>query len=434
MELFKKDLLDIRSDVAFKHFFSDKALLEHFINDVLLLKGDRKITICEFLHSRLNRFGKNSPVTYVDILAKTGAGERTIIEMQRYYDEYFDTRVLYYLARDFASHLRREEKNILYGHLPKMHVITVTAFDQKGGLLKGRSPIETFNFKPEIDPENIACFKQWRVSVVDLIKYDYNRDGMDTRQKKWFYFMQHSSSLPANFAKMLLTEPIFKDAIKRLEAISADAHVRAEHDREWKFLRDHESSVAGAFLSGADKGKKEEKIETIRSMLKGNCSEEYIMKFARASLSDIESCRNGALEGIYESPSPADESYAYGKTEGKKEGKEEEKREIICNMLKADFSDADIIASTKASLSDIDSCRNSMLEEISESPSPADEAYTYGKTEGKEEGKEEEKREIICNMLKADVSDEDIMKFTGVSLSDIDSCKNSIVEGTSESP
>lgn len=123
------ELLDIKYDVVFKHFFNDKKLVENFINDILELKEEEKITVCEFLNNRLDRVDSEKPVSYVDILAKTGSGERIIIEMQHCYDPQFSKRLLYYLSKEYTRNLEyayyKGTKSISYGELPKVHIIAV---------------------------------------------------------------------------------------------------------------------------------------------------------------------------------------------------------------------------------------------------------------------------------------------------------------------
>ncbi|KJV74963.1 Rpn family recombination-promoting nuclease/putative transposase, partial [Orientia tsutsugamushi] len=77
--------LDPKNDVAFKKIFGsekNKDILIHFLNDILLFEGNRKIIEVEFLGTILDADIASKKESIVDVLCKDKNGAQYIIEMQ----------------------------------------------------------------------------------------------------------------------------------------------------------------------------------------------------------------------------------------------------------------------------------------------------------------------------------------------------------------
>ena len=86
-----------------------------------------------------------------------------------------------------------------------------------------------------------------------------------------------------------------KKAIDELEQVSGNARLRRIAELKEKYIRDEQSSIEYAqdegFKHGEAKGKKEQKIEIAKNMLKENSSIEFISKVTGLSREEIETLK-----------------------------------------------------------------------------------------------------------------------------------------------
>jgi len=262
-------LFDIKIDVIFKEFFGDrtsKEILESFINTVLRLEGDKRIEVCHILNTRKMRTGVGLPETHVDISVKTVGGERYIVEMQTYNHYGFSKRLLYYLGRDYTEQIDYEMKGkkkiVNWRDLPKVHIIAVTDFHRCGkerdGLLNDKDVVETYEFSPKFSKKNDHLFEdQWRATIVDLKKFvDKPFKDLKLDSEKWFYLLKNSPHLKESEAAALKKEELFRQAIERLERLSADPKTRKAYEESINSIRSQEAMVSLAEDQAEERGQK----------------------------------------------------------------------------------------------------------------------------------------------------------------------------------
>lgn len=303
-------LLDIKVDVVFKDFFGDKnnkEILESFINSVLGLEGDDLIVVEEFLDPRKMRVEVGRPSTFVDLSVKSKGGKRYIIEMQTYNHEGFDKRLLYYLGKDYTEQLDychidekdypKKKKQINYHELPKVHIIAVIDFhrcnEKKDGILNGDKVAETYRFKPEHCSSNEHLFDQWEATILDLKKFkDKPLEELKTDREKWFYLLKNSSYIKEKDVNTLKKEPIFKQALERLERLSSDPATRKAYEASINDQRDHMATLIAAEktgeIKGEIKGKIEGKFEVALEMHQDNFPIEQISKLTKLSIEELQ--------------------------------------------------------------------------------------------------------------------------------------------------
>jgi predicted transposase/invertase (TIGR01784 family) len=104
--------LDPKNDLMFKKVFGEhKNLCISLLNSLLKFEGDRRIGDIEYrtgeLLPELPPFGKNS---IVDVRCQDLMGRQFIVEMQMYWTNWFQTRVLFNASKAYVTQLEKGEK------------------------------------------------------------------------------------------------------------------------------------------------------------------------------------------------------------------------------------------------------------------------------------------------------------------------------------
>ena len=99
---------DIKNDIAFRKIFGNetkKEILLSFLNAVLKLEGNKKITWVEILNPYQLPIILGAKSTILDVKAKDKAGNEYIVEMQVTDKIGFAKRVVYYSAKSYSAQL-----------------------------------------------------------------------------------------------------------------------------------------------------------------------------------------------------------------------------------------------------------------------------------------------------------------------------------------
>jgi len=91
------------SDYGFKKIFGDKKMMMSFLNALFQRHGSNlEIADLDYIDKEvLEATSENRGVVY-DLRCKTSQGEDIIVEMQKEGQDFFDNRIIYYLARDIS--------------------------------------------------------------------------------------------------------------------------------------------------------------------------------------------------------------------------------------------------------------------------------------------------------------------------------------------
>nr|VFJ60616.1 MAG: conserved hypothetical protein (putative transposase or invertase) [Candidatus Kentron sp. DK] len=115
----------ITFDWAIKTVLRNKAnfdVLEGFLTALF----DRPITILDMLEGEGNQQNETDKYNRVDLLAKTGDGERIIVEVQYLPEKAYLRRLVYGTSRTIVEHIKVGEP---YGNVRKAYSITLVHFD-----------------------------------------------------------------------------------------------------------------------------------------------------------------------------------------------------------------------------------------------------------------------------------------------------------------
>lgn len=189
--------VDPTNDVAFRKIFGNenrKEVLISFLNAVLLLDNDKKITAVDILTPYQLPALRGGKVTIVDVKAKDQQNKDYIVEMQVAEVEGFDKRVLYYASKSYSSQIDRGD---LYEKLNPTFFIGILDFE----ITQNPDYLSRHKIVDIQTGENLISDIEF--NFIELPKFDKKENELTTIIDQWVYFIKNAENLdviPGNVA------------------------------------------------------------------------------------------------------------------------------------------------------------------------------------------------------------------------------------------
>jgi predicted transposase/invertase (TIGR01784 family) len=264
----------IRFDWAMKKMLRHKAnfdILEGFLSELL----EEDIKIKQILDSESNKETEDDKYNRVDILVENSKGELVIIEVQNSKEYDYFHRMLFGAAKAITEHIKEGQP---YADVKKVISITIAYFDLGQGkdyVYHGTTVFKGIH-KHDIltlADKQIELYKKSSVHeifpefwVIKVSKFGNRvKDTLD----EWIYFFKNAE-IKAEFSAKGL-----KEANERLDEMKLNEKDAKEYKRYLKGLRDiaseQHTKMADAqdlINQGINKGKEEERVETVLRLAK----------------------------------------------------------------------------------------------------------------------------------------------------------------------
>ena len=217
--------LDLRTDYGFKRVFGEnpeilKSLLNEFLHEVI----GRKITDVVYLQTEVLGFSNKEKRIIFDLYCEDQIMNRMIVEMQRAEQEYYESRMLYYMGRSISKSVKRRDLKYRMQKIISLHLLDYKSvwFNNSDELVR---TIQLKDDKNKIFSEKVA------IVLVNLCNFASRKKTIElpSLRHKWAYLLK-------NMQKMTLkdeakeTDPIFK----RLYEESRLSNLNEEEMKEYK--------------------------------------------------------------------------------------------------------------------------------------------------------------------------------------------------------
>ena len=217
--------LDLRTDYGFKRVFGEnpdilKSLLNEFLHEVI----GRKITDVVYLQTEVLGFSNKEKRIIFDLYCEDQIMNRMIVEMQRAEQEYYESRMLYYMGRSISKSVKRGDLKYWMQKIISLHLLDYKSvwFNNSDELVR---TIQLKDDKNKIFSEKVA------IVLVNLCNFASRKKTIEfpSLRHKWAYLLK-------NMQKMTLkdeakeTDPIFK----RLYEESRLSNLNEEEMEEYK--------------------------------------------------------------------------------------------------------------------------------------------------------------------------------------------------------
>lgn len=180
--------LDPKNEVAFKRIFGSekhKAILIHFLNDILGWTGDQTIQSVEFLSTIQDPEIASKKQSVVDVLCWDTQGTQYIIEMQVAKTKGFEKRAQYYAAKAYARQANQGEN---YQNLKEIIFIAITnytMFPDKPGYKSDHVILDRDSYEHDL--------KDFSFTFIELPKFNKtDPTQLETLIEKWCYFFKYA--------------------------------------------------------------------------------------------------------------------------------------------------------------------------------------------------------------------------------------------------
>ncbi len=274
--------LDPKYDLPFKRVFGtekNKNILIHFLNDILGFTGVNTIQEVKFLSTIMDPEIASDKQSIVDVLCKDSYGNRYIAEMQLARDKGFEKRAQLYAAKAYS----RQSGN--YIDFKKVFFIAIS-----NSILFPTEVeyISTHNIRDI--KTNGHYLKDFQFVFIELPKFTKNRvEQLESTVERWCFFFRYAEdTTDADLKDIAEKSPIIKLAYDELDKFSWEEEDLAAYEERvlsvqkeaaiWEQRLDDatEKGREEGILIGHEKGRKAEKIEVAKNLLKAGVSIDII--------------------------------------------------------------------------------------------------------------------------------------------------------------
>ncbi len=251
---------DPKTDVVFKRIFGDearKSLLIALLNDLLELKGTRRIREVEHLSLEQHVTLPKSKLSIVDVKCTTASGRRFVVEMQVLPVEGFEKRVVYNASKAYVLQLRDADD---YPRLCDVVSVTLCNFKLWPRKLADQDykvPMLS-RWRMQEQQSGHKGLRQVQYAFLELPKYRAGKNP-ETLVDKWAYFFREARNFEV--IPPALSEGPFREALEIARKATFTNAEWEEYERSKMAEQDERGAISLARREGKDEGRAEGKLE-----------------------------------------------------------------------------------------------------------------------------------------------------------------------------
>ena len=279
-----EELLKPKVDVVFHALFREenKKLTESLISDIIGQKVKIKTTD---LNRHLNIKIAEQKLGVMDLRTELEDGTKCNIEIQLEAQEYENERFLYYWADAYSRQLLKGKE---YEELHK--TISIIILDHEIKELKG---IESLDTKWQIRDSKTGkrlLTDYLEIIVVEIPKAKrLYKENEKNKICQWMLFLDNPNK--EEMREIMAENEKIKEAVKELTGMSKDEELRILAELREKGRRDEYARRQYAIKQGLQEGRKEEKKDIAKNMIKLGIDVEIIAKSIGLTIEEIEKIR-----------------------------------------------------------------------------------------------------------------------------------------------
>ncbi|WP_245611115.1 Rpn family recombination-promoting nuclease/putative transposase [Wolbachia endosymbiont (group A) of Nomada flava] len=282
--------------LSFKRIFGtekNKDILIHFLNDILGFTGKSAIQDIEFLSTIQDPDIASKKQSIVDVLCRDENGLQVIVEMQVAKTKGFEKRAQYYAAKAYS---RQADKGDQYHDLKEIIFIAIAdciLFPDKSEY-KSKHTIRD-------EDTNEHDLKDFYFIFIELPKFPKTKeDQLSSIVEKWVYFFRYADETSEEELERIIgSDLIIKRAYEELNRFNWSEKEFIAYEQEIKRIRDEQAVLAQklddatekgreeGILIGHEKGRKAEKIEVAKNLLKAGVSIDIIAQTTGLTVNEV---------------------------------------------------------------------------------------------------------------------------------------------------
>ena len=273
---------DPKNDVAFRKIFGNEAkkvILISFLNSVLNLEGNMKIIHLDFLTTfQLPRI-TGLKTSIIDVKVKDQMGNTYLVEMQLSEVIGFDTRVQYYVSKEYSSQIEKgDDYSVRTGFkpVPTVVLVGILEFDY----FKGNNYLTRHLLLNVETLENEL--KDINFTFIELPKFKKELSECKTLTDKWIYFIKNAKNLE------VIPPDVSDEGLKEAYTESDKHNWTKDELASYDYFLMREQDERGRVVLAEEKAKKSNTLEIGKELKRDGVSHEKIAKYTGLSIEEIE--------------------------------------------------------------------------------------------------------------------------------------------------
>jgi predicted transposase/invertase (TIGR01784 family) len=258
------------TDYGFKKIFGDEEnteLLESLINDILGLEGEKKIKKITFKNTELLPDAITDRKAIFDLLCEDEKGSTFIVELQKIYQEHFQSRALYYTSFPIQE---QGTKGAWDFSLTPVYFIGLLNFEVN----RFKDTKEYLHHGKIMDIKTkTVMYDKLNMIYVEIPKLKKTKEELNTHLEWWLYVFQNLNHLQ-DIPKKLRGDVIEK-AFEKAEFLNLPKVEQDKYHKNLKVYRDLFNSFETAYnegekkgiKNGIEQGKLKEKVKIAKNLL-----------------------------------------------------------------------------------------------------------------------------------------------------------------------
>ena len=208
--------MDLKVDFAFKFIFSHENILIKLLNDVL----QKDIVSIEYLPNEIPVVSEKEKRATFDVICKTPAGDRFLVEMQNIGDDDMDDRLIYYGASLIHRQIERGDTSYL---LHPVYVLCIANYQRRHPENVPDDKL-LFHYQLNESETNERFGHQLEIFFLELPRLQKTWPNAVTNMERWCYLFQKLSI----FAKVPADASDFEDIFQtaRTDQLSEEQIVK----------------------------------------------------------------------------------------------------------------------------------------------------------------------------------------------------------------
>ncbi len=247
---------DPKTDVVFKRIFGDEArkpLLIALLNDLLDLRGTRRIQSVQHFSLEQHVTLPKSKLSIVDVKCKTASGRRFVVEMQVLPVDGFEKRVVYNASKAYVMQLRSGDD---YPKLCDVMGVTICDFKLWPKKIKGQGYKVPMMSRWHMQEQQTGHkgLRQIQYTFLELPKYSAG-EAPETLVDKWAYFFREAKNLEV--VPPALSKGPFREALEIARRSTFTAAEWEAYERAKMAEQDERGAISLARQEGHKEGHRE---------------------------------------------------------------------------------------------------------------------------------------------------------------------------------
>lgn len=272
--------LDPKADLVFKLVFGEhKDLAMSLLNALLPLSKDELITELEYATPEMVPENPGKKNSVVDVRCTDAKGRQFIVEMQMYWNRYFQQRVMLNASKAVVKQLDANENYRLIKPVYCLNLVNDIGF---------KSAPEEFYHDYAI--VNVAhtdrIIKGLRFVFIELPKFRPHSIKEKKMAVLWLRFLTEINRSTDEVPSELLENEETRKAVSLVEKSAMSEAQLDAYERFWMNVNDEEAFIETKYYEGREEGRAEERIANAQSLKENGVPIDVIAK--SLSLTDEE--------------------------------------------------------------------------------------------------------------------------------------------------